>query len=107
MICFSAQLAMNHGLVVGAAPFAVGVVLVALLIVAVWRGRRRQAARPGPPRPEEQPRLPESGPVGEIHERREPAEVPRSRHRLTPHQLLGFGNQGTCRAKDQSPPPPD
>ncbi|MFG2720191.1 DUF6479 family protein [Streptomyces sp. NPDC048416] len=104
MTCLSMQLALDHGLVIGVVPLAVGVVLVALLIGAVWWGRRRQARRAAPPRPGEQPRLPESGPVGEVRERREPAEVPRSDHRLTPHQLPGFGNQGTRRAEDQAPP---
>ncbi|MER0443804.1 DUF6479 family protein [Streptomyces sp. Edi4] len=98
------QLALNHGLVIGAVPLAVGVVLVAALIGAVWWGRRRQARRTTPPRPEEQPRLPASGPVGEVSERREPAEVPRDGDRLTPHDMPGFGNQGTRTAKDQSPP---
>ncbi|MEU5434353.1 DUF6479 family protein [Streptomyces sp. NPDC020719] len=101
------QLAVNHGLVIGAAPFAIGVALVTLLVGAVWWGRRRQARAPGPPPPGEQPRVPGSGPVGEVLERREPAEVPRGQGHLTPHQLPNFGNQGTRRADDQSMPPPE
>lgn len=108
MDLLAAQLAVHHGLVVGVLLVAIGVVIVALLIAAVWWGLRRQDRAPRPPRPEEQPRLPRSGPVHEVRERREPAEVPRSGPRLTPHRLLGFGNQGTRRARDQSqPPPPD
>ncbi|WP_275902505.1 DUF6479 family protein [Streptomyces sp. RLB1-9] len=43
--------------------------------------------RPRPPRPQEQPRLPDSGPVHEVREHREPNELPPSEHRLTPHEL--------------------
>ncbi|PKV82889.1 DUF6479 family protein [Streptomyces sp. TLI_146] len=92
MTLCSIELAAGRDLAVGAAPFVVGVVLVALLIALVWRGQRRRARVP---RPEEQPRLPESGPVGEIIERREPDEVPRDVPRSTPHRLPGFGNSGT------------
>ncbi|MFE9552233.1 DUF6479 family protein [Streptomyces sp. NPDC006692] len=97
----SKELALTHGLVVGAVPLAVGLVIVALLIGAVWWGLRRQARAPRPPRPEEQPRPPASGPVGAVVERREPAEMPRGRVRLTPHQFPGFGNHGTRPAKTQ------
>lgn len=68
----------------------VGLVVVVVLIAAVVWGRRSKAAEARPPRPEEQPRLPESGPVGEVMEEREPNEVPRQEHdRLTPTQLGG------------------
>ncbi|WP_275902456.1 DUF6479 family protein [Streptomyces sp. S1A1-7] len=45
------------------------------------------ATAPPRPRPEEQPRLPDSGPVHEVREHREPNELPPSEHRLTPHEL--------------------
>ncbi|GAA0594757.1 DUF6479 family protein [Streptomyces crystallinus] len=101
----STELAAGRDLAVGVAPFVVGVIIVALLIALVWRGQQRRRARV--PRPEEQPRLPDSGPVGEIVERREPDDVPRDTDRLTPHRLSGFGNSGTRRAGDREEPPAD
>ncbi|GAA2784132.1 hypothetical protein GCM10010521_73240 [Streptomyces rameus] len=84
------------------AILAVGVVCVAGLIYAFRLGVKVRRREPGPPRPEEQPRMPASGPVRETREVREPDEVPRAGddgERLTPHQL---GNVGTKRADDQS-----
>ncbi len=69
-----------------------GVVVVALLLGAFVFGawvRRRELP---PPRAEEQPRLPEDGPVREVLENREPDEVPRSEHRMTPHEMPALGN---------------
>lgn len=97
----SAEMAAGRDLAVGLAPFVVGVIVVALLIALVWRGQRGRARLP---RPEEQPRLPESGPVGEIIEQREPDGVPRDGTRWTPRRLPGFGNLGTRRARDQRDP---
>lgn len=94
---YSVNLAVHRGVVAGAVPFLVGVVLVAVLVGAVWWGRRVQA-RQRPPRPEEQPRLPASGPVREVSEHPEPAEVPRGDERLTPHQLGGYGSQAAARS---------
>jgi Family of unknown function (DUF6479) len=74
---------------------AAGVVIVALLIGAFWLGARIRRREPGPPRPEEQPRVPDEGPVREVLENREPDEVPRSDRRLTPHELPGLGNSPT------------
>jgi len=51
--------------------FAGGLVIVALLVWAVRLGIKVRQREPAPPRPDEQPRLPESGPVGEIREQRE------------------------------------
>ncbi|MGH4031757.1 DUF6479 family protein [Actinomycetota bacterium Odt1-20B] len=79
------------------APLAVGLVLVGGLIWAVRLGRRVRRREPGPPLPEDQPRLPEEGPVREVREQRVPDEVPRGRGRLTPHRLKGHGNSGTKR----------
>ncbi|MFI1105790.1 DUF6479 family protein [Streptomyces melanogenes] len=97
----STDMAAGRDLAVGLAPFVVGVILVALLIALVWRGQRGRARAP---RPEEQPRLPESGPVGEIIERRRPNSVPRDGTRWTPHRLPGFGHLGTRRARDRRDP---
>lgn len=80
---------------VGIWPFIVGLCVLALLIGAFWLGIRIRRREPAPPRPEEQPRLPEGGPVGAVLENREPDEMPRSRDRLTPHQLKEHGNLGS------------
>ncbi|MCL8011607.1 DUF6479 family protein [Streptomyces sp. AS02] len=69
-----------------------GLAVVALLIGAFVLGARIRRREPPPPRPEEQPRPPEDGPVQEVREHREPNEVPRSDHRLTPHEMPGHGN---------------
>lgn len=98
------QLALSGAVMGGVVPFLVGVVIVGALILAVWWGRRIRSREPAPPRPEEQPRLPGSGPVHEIRERREPAEVPQGRHRLTPHRIRGHGKGSTHRAANQEPP---
>ena len=71
---------------------AAGVAVVALLIGAFVLGVRIRRREPAPPRPEEQPRLPDEGPVREVLENREPDEVPRSDRRLTPHELPAHGN---------------
>ncbi|MDO0930809.1 DUF6479 family protein [Streptomyces sp. DG2A-72] len=88
------DLAVSRG-VVGAGLVLAGVVVVALLLGAVRLGARVRRREPPPPRPEEQPRLPDDGPVREVLENREPNEVPRSRHRLTPHRLDGHGTAAT------------
>lgn len=72
-----------------------GVVVVAVLIGAFWLGARVKRRESRPPTPEEQPKLPESGPVREVRENREPDEVPRSDTRLTPHELPNHGNSPT------------
>ncbi|MEU6476843.1 DUF6479 family protein [Streptomyces sp. NPDC047017] len=91
----SVDIAAAHGAAIGIWPFVLGLVLVALLIGAFWMGARIRRREPAPPRPEEQPRLPESGPVGDVVERRAPDEVPRGGDRLTPHRLKAHGNLGT------------
>ncbi|MCX5059650.1 DUF6479 family protein [Streptomyces sp. NBC_00452] len=90
--------ALGIGLVV------VGVVVVALLIGAFWLGARIRGREPGPPRPEDQPRLPDEGPVREVLENREPDEVPHSDHRLTPHEIPGHGNSPTRISPSQDRP---
>jgi hypothetical protein len=72
-----------------------GVVVVAVLIGAFWLGVRIKRRELPPPTPDEQPRLPEDGPVREVREQREPHEVPKGRHRMTPHEIPGHGNDGT------------
>ncbi|WP_051798243.1 DUF6479 family protein [Streptomyces sp. NRRL S-337] len=86
----SAHLAAGHG-TSGALLTIVGVLVVALLLAAFVRGRRIRQREPGPPHPDSQPRLPHGGPVGDVVERREPDELPRTDHRRTPHELKGNG----------------
>ncbi|MGV9556883.1 DUF6479 family protein [Streptomyces sp. NPDC003401] len=73
----------------------VGVALVGGLIWAFRLGARIRSREPAPPRPEEQPRMPASGPVRESHGAREPNEMPRSQdgERLTPHELRPTGSR--------------
>ncbi|MFI6369488.1 DUF6479 family protein [Streptomyces sp. NPDC050546] len=78
-----------------------GVVVVALLLGAFALGVRIKRRELPTPRPEEQPRLPDGGPVGEVSERREPEEVPRSQDRLTPHRLKAHGNVSDRRSASQ------
>jgi hypothetical protein len=79
-----------------------GVVIVCALIWAVRLGMKVRRREPGPPRRGEQPKLPESGPVHETRQVREPNEVPRAGdgdERLTPHQLHASGSR---RSEDQT-----
>ncbi|QEU84271.1 DUF6479 family protein [Streptomyces viridosporus] len=100
----SADLAASRG-ALGIGLVVAAVVVVALLIGAFALGSRR-VARSGirRPRPEEQPRVPEGGPVREVREHREPDEVPRSDTRLTPHELNDHGNSGTRTGAPQQRP---
>ncbi|WP_229699882.1 DUF6479 family protein [Streptomyces kronopolitis] len=70
---------------------SVGVAVVALLIGAFAWGRRIRSREPGPPRPDEQPRLPNGQAVGDVVERREPDDLPRTHRRRKPHELNGNG----------------
>ncbi|MES4908634.1 MULTISPECIES: DUF6479 family protein [unclassified Streptomyces] len=99
----------EHMAAAGSAAGIVVIVLCGLLITAalVWivplgiRARRRQ---PAPPRRAEQPTLPDSGPVREERQMREPNEVPRATRggaRRTPHEL---GNNPSRPSGDQSRP---
>ncbi|MFJ6696322.1 DUF6479 family protein [Streptomyces sp. NPDC091272] len=102
----ASSLAASRDLMVGIAPFVIGLALVAVLIGAVWLGIRVKKREPAPPRPEEQPRAPKRDhPPGEVQEVREPAEVPQDGVRRTPHQLGGYGNSGTCPAGADARPP--
>ncbi|MFJ2236421.1 DUF6479 family protein [Streptomyces sp. NPDC087859] len=89
---------------VGVGLIVAGVVVVTLLIGAFWLGSRLRRRELPPPTPEEQPRLPEGGPVREVVENREPDEVPRSDHRMTPHESPAFGNSGTRTGPERERP---
>ncbi|MFY4722170.1 DUF6479 family protein [Streptomyces sp. LaBMicrA B280] len=81
-----------------------GVVLVGGLVWAVRLGFKVRQREPVPPSPQEQPKLPPTGPVREASEMREPRDVPRAggeSERLTPHQV---DNIRSRRADDQRRP---
>ncbi|MGW7080433.1 DUF6479 family protein [Streptomyces sp. NPDC054866] len=84
------------------AAFLGGLVLVGALLWAFWLGNKVRRREPRPPRREEQPKMPESGPVHEIREMREPDEVPRAKdesERLRPQNLHASGSK---RSDDQT-----
>ncbi|WP_326691471.1 MULTISPECIES: DUF6479 family protein [unclassified Streptomyces] len=90
-----------HDHLVGIAPFAIGIVLVAALIGAVWLGIRIRN-REVPPDPDSQPHLPKEGPTDEIMENREPDEMPRDGERRLPH--VGVHDQGDRESHPGEPP---
>ncbi|KOG30726.1 DUF6479 family protein [Streptomyces resistomycificus] len=82
------------------AAFAGGLLIAGALVWAVRLGIRVMDQESPHPRPDEQPKLPQSGPVREIREVREPDEVPvaAGRKRLMPYEIH---QSGTRRGKDQ------
>ncbi|MEZ3181657.1 hypothetical protein KYY02_24095 [Streptomyces pimonensis] len=100
----TADLAAGRG-ALGAGLVVAGVVVVALLIGMFVLGSRRvrnsKVRRPGP---EEQPRMPEGGPVRETREQREPNEMPSSDERLLPHELKDHGTAGSRTSASQERP---
>lgn len=83
------QLAERSGLL-SLGLFLVAVALVTLLGGSFWLSCRMRSRAPRLPLPEEQPHLPPDGPVHEVREMREPAEipkVPKGGHALTPYEL--------------------
>ncbi|ANJ05954.1 DUF6479 family protein [Streptomyces parvulus] len=85
----------------GVGLIVAAVVVAALLIGAFAFGSRLKRRESPPPLPEEQPHLPADGPVGEVRERREPDEMPKSDERTLPHDL---GHQGSRTAAGQDRP---
>ncbi|MGP4046944.1 DUF6479 family protein [Streptomyces sp. 2A115] len=84
--------------------FVGGLIIAGALVWAVRLGIKVRKGESEPPKPQEQPRLPDSGPVHETREMREPDEVPRAAdesERLTPHEIHP---SGTKRSEKQEPP---
>jgi uncharacterized iron-regulated membrane protein len=84
--------------------FVGGLVIAGALVWAVRLGVKVRRREPRRPRPDEQPKVPESGPVREVREAREPDEVPQAAdesERLRPHNLHASGSK---RSENQDVP---
>ncbi|MDI3387914.1 DUF6479 family protein [Streptomyces sp. B-S-A8] len=98
------DLAATSGAVGRIAAFVGGIVIVGGLLGAFWLGNRVRDREPHRPLPEEQPKMPESGPVREIREVREADEMPVAKEeseRLMPYALHPARSR---RSKNQTPP---
>ncbi|MEU6661918.1 DUF6479 family protein [Streptomyces sp. NPDC046821] len=83
-------LAAGHTALAAYGAFFGGLVIAGALVWAVRVGIRVRNREPGPPDPDEQPKLPETGPVREEREIREPDEVPHAANeseRMYPYEL--------------------
>ncbi|MFI6495338.1 DUF6479 family protein [Streptomyces sp. NPDC050564] len=88
-------IAANHA-VNAVAAFIGGLFIAGALVWAVFLGIRVRRKESPPPRPDEQPRLPDTGPVHEERELREPDEVPHAAdesERLMPYNLHAAGSK--------------
>ncbi|MDT0404676.1 MULTISPECIES: DUF6479 family protein [Streptomyces] len=100
----TADLAAGRG-ALGTGLVVAGLVVLALLIgMFVFGSRRVRNSTVRRPRPEEQPRMPEGGPVREVREHREADEVPRDGERRMPHELKGNGTVGSRTSASQERP---
>ncbi|MFJ5997039.1 DUF6479 family protein [Streptomyces sp. NPDC092370] len=83
--------------------FVGGLIVACALIWAVRVGMRVMDTDTHHPAPEEQPHMPDTGPVREMREMREPDDVPvvaRDGQRIMPHELH---RASTRTGKDQNP----
>ncbi|MEU8504600.1 DUF6479 family protein [Streptomyces brevispora] len=76
----------------GVVMAVVGVILVALLIGAVWLGKRRRAQDPPPPRPEEQPVVPDHRAHVEERDVHADDSFPPDGRGLSPYELGEHGH---------------
>jgi hypothetical protein len=84
--------------------FIGGLVIAGALVWAVRLGMKVRRRESRPPRPDEQPKVPESGPVHEIREVREADEVPHAANeseRLRPENMHSSGSK---RSENQDRP---
>ncbi|MFE6664713.1 DUF6479 family protein [Streptomyces sp. NPDC057697] len=79
----------------------VGVVLVAVLIGAVWLGRRRRAEELPPPTPDEQPLRPEQRSHIEERDVHGDDHFPPDGRGLSPYELGDHGNETIRRENDE------
>ncbi|MFB8774288.1 DUF6479 family protein [Streptomyces broussonetiae] len=85
-------------------PLLIGVVVVAMLIGAFLYGIRVRRSEPPPPRPEEQPHLPDGGAVREVQEMREPSDMPDGGGVTLPHDMPASGNNPTRHSDSKARP---
>ncbi|MGV4982919.1 DUF6479 family protein [Streptomyces sp. NRAIS4] len=98
----SMQLAAASGLM-SLVLFIVAVGVLALLAGGFWMTSRVKYSESPRPRPEEQPKLPPEGPVGELRENRESQEIPRTakgERPLTPYELSNMDTRPSA-SKDR------
>ncbi|MFD0343985.1 DUF6479 family protein [Streptomyces sp. NPDC127117] len=79
----------------------VGVVLVAVLIGAVWLGKRRRAQELPPPRPDEQPPRPDHRAHIEERDVHGDDHFPPDGRGLSPYELGDHGNETIHRDADE------
>ncbi|UFR06383.1 DUF6479 family protein [Streptomyces sp. Go40/10] len=95
MTTASMQLAAASGLM-SLVLFIVAVGVLALLAGGFWMTSRVRSNESPRPRPEEQPKLPPEGPVHEVRQNRESAEIPRipkGDRPLTPYELSNMDSR--------------
>ncbi|WP_392667521.1 DUF6479 family protein [Streptomyces sp. LN785] len=80
----------------------VGIALVAVLIGAVWLGRRRRAQELPPPRPDEQPPRPDHRTHLEERSIHGDTRFPADGGGLSPYELGEHGNQPLPHDKDET-----
>ncbi|WP_330341671.1 DUF6479 family protein [Streptomyces sp. NBC_00557] len=99
----SMQLAATSGLIVLVLFVVIGLGLIGMLAGGFWLTSRVKYRESPRPRPEEQPKLPPEGPVGELRENRESQEVPRTPEGgrpLTPYELTNMDSRPSA-SKDR------
>ncbi|MCM2415847.1 MULTISPECIES: DUF6479 family protein [unclassified Streptomyces] len=85
----------------GVVMAVVGVILVAMLIGAVWLGKRRREQELPPPRPEEQPVAPEHRSHVEEHDVHGDDSFPADGRGLSPYELGEHTRESTRRENDE------
>jgi hypothetical protein len=96
------EIAAANTVVAAVAAFIGGLFVAGMLVWAVRLGMRVRREELRPPRPDEQPHLPEGGAVHEIREVREPDELPLAKdesERLMPYELHHFGSKRSTNQK--------
>ncbi|MCX4784760.1 MULTISPECIES: DUF6479 family protein [unclassified Streptomyces] len=86
---------------VGAVMGIIGVALVAMLIGGFWLGKKRRAQEPPPPRPEDQPPLPDHRSHVEQRDVHADDSFPPNGRGLSPYELGDRGNQPIHRDTDE------